>query len=252
MNLFKQQKQFLSQVIDGQKVTPDIIGAKKLSKTQAVSIYQEAYYARLQDALLEKYKSVWTILGDKKFSTLCQKYIKSHKSTNYNLGNYGNEFIKFLGQEKNVKDKFPFLINLSEFEYLFDQVFHSQTEKQAPYEKDTFPPLKDTSCFKFVSYLKLPIFQYDVYSIWMAVQSGSQVPDQGLLPATQYLLLSKNKDSVFVRVIDELTSHFLKCSLKGQNLSDIMTSYEGSNKGPDDLSKTLRIILDSYALVEIV
>ena len=250
MDLFKRQKQFFLQVVDDQNVTTDIIGAKKLSGTQALSIYQEAYHARLQDALSEKYESVWTILGDKEFSTLCQKYIRSNKPTNYNLGNYGGKFCQFLSREKIIKDKFPFLINLSEFEDLFDQVFHSQTEKLASYNKDTFPPLRDTSCFKLVSYLKLPIFQYNIYDIWRAAQNGTQ--EQNLLPTTQYLLLSKNKDSVFVRVIDQMTSYLLKCSLEGQNLSDIMASYKSSNLSPDDLSKSLRTLLNSYVLVEIV
>ncbi len=246
-SLLKQQKQFLSQVIDNTKVTKDIIGATSLSGKQAISIYQEAYFARLQEVLSEKYESIRHILGDDKFYNISQKYIKQNKSTDYNLENYGKGFSSFLKKEQKIKKDFPFLIGLSEFENLMDQVFHAPTEKLKKYNEKTFPKLKGTSRFKLASYVKLPIFQYNIYDIWKATQENSQID---ILSITQYLLISKNKNTVFVREIDGLTSHILKSSLKGQNLSEIMNSYR--NITFNDLLSSLENILDSYILVKVI
>lgn len=246
-HLFKRQKQFLSQVIDNLGNTTGIIGARNLSGKQAMRIYHEAYFARLQDALLEKYDSVWAVLGDKKFHNICQRYIKQNKPTDYNLENYGGEFSNFLKKEKVIEKDFPFLVGLAEFENLMDQVFHAPTEKLRKYNEKTFPELKDTSYFKLVSYLKLPVFQYNICDIWKATQEDEQIE---ILPTTQYLLISKNKNAVFVREIDKFTSYFLKSCLKGQNISEVMNSYK--NIGFDDLLLSLEEILESYVLVKVV
>ena len=140
--LLKRQKQFLSQVIDNVKVTKDIIGPTSLSGKQAISIYKEAYFARLQEVLSEKYESIQHVLGDDKFYNISQKYIKQNKSTDYNLENYGKEFSNFLKREQKIKKDFPFLTGLAEFESLMDQVFHAPTEKLKKYNKKTLPNLK--------------------------------------------------------------------------------------------------------------
>ena len=246
-HLFKRQKQFLSQVVDNLEVARGIIGARNLSGKQAMCIYHEAYFARLQEVLLEKYGGVWSVLGDKRFHNVCQKYIKQNKSIDYNLENYGENFCDFLKKEKTIKKDSPFLADLAEFENLMDQVFHASTEKLRRYNEKTFPQLKGTACFKLVSYLKLPVFQYNIYDIWKATQDDSQID---VLPTTQYLLISKNKNAVFVREISKFTSYFLKCSLKGQNILEIMNGYK--NVDFDDVLLSLEEILESYVLVKVV
>ena len=102
-SLFKRQKQFLSQVIDNKGSVLGIRGPTKLSGKQAISIYQEAYFARLQEVLSEKYESVQCVLGDDKFYNISKKYIKHNKSTDYNLENYGKGFSSFLKKEPKIK-----------------------------------------------------------------------------------------------------------------------------------------------------
>ena len=246
-SLFKRQKQLLSQVIDNKGSVLGIKGPTKLSGKQAISIYQEAYLARLQEVLLGKYESVQCVLGDDKFYNICKKYIKYNKSTDYNLENYSKGFSSFLKKESKIKKDYPFLTGLAEFENLMDQVFHCPTEKLKKYRENTLPKFKKTSRFKLVAYLKLPVFKYNVYDIWRATQDDEQIE---VLQKTQYLLISKNKNTVFVREIDKFTSYFLKSCLKGQNIFEIMNNYK--NVKFDDLILSLENVFDSYILVKIL
>ena len=100
--LFKRQKQFLSQIIDNSKITKDIVGPTTLSEKQAISIYQEAYLARLQEVLSQKYESIQCILGYDTFYDISKKYIKQNKSTDYSLDNYGKGFSHFLKKEQKI------------------------------------------------------------------------------------------------------------------------------------------------------
>ena len=246
-SLFKQQKQFLSQVIDNLKVTNNIIGPTSLSGKKAISIYQEAYFARLYEVLSEKYKSIQCILGNDKFYNISKKYIKQNKSTEYNLEYYGKGFSSFLKKEQKIKKGVPFLIGLAEFEDIMDQVFHAPTEKLKKYSEKTLPQFKKTSRFKLVSYLKLPVFKYNIHDIWKATQNNKQIE---ILSRTQYLLISKSKNTVFVREIDKFTSYFLKSCLKKQNISEIMNGYK--NASSNDLLLSLENMFDSYVLVKII
>ena len=139
------------------------------------------------------------------------------------------------------------MVALAEFESLMDQVFHSPTEKLKKYREKTLPKFKKTSRFKVVSYLKLPVFKYNVYDIWRATQDSEQIE---VLQKVQYLLISKSKNTVFVREIDKFTSYFLKSCLKGQNIFEIMNVYKSVKF--NDLIVSLENIFDSYILVKII
>ena len=246
-SLFKRQKQFLSQVMNNKGLLVGIKGPTSLSGRKAVSIYQEAYFARLQEVLSEKYGSIRCVLGYDKFYSISKKYIRQNKSTDYNLENYGKKFSGFLKKELKIKKDYPFLISLAELEYLMDQVFHAPTERLKKYRENTLPKFKKTSRFKLVSYLKLPVFKYNIYDIWKAAHDDEQIR---VLPKTQYLLISKSKNAVFVREIDKFTSYFLKSCLKGQNIFEIMNNCK--NVSFDDLIISLENVFDSYILVKII
>ena len=248
-SLFQRQKEFFAQATSHQKATSDIKGARNLTATQALRIYQEAYPARLHEALLDKYKGVQTVLGDEKFRNLCETYITQHKSKTYNLSNYGEDFPPFLLTSSYLKD-FPFLKDLAELERLLHQVFHCET--QVPYQ-DIHPQIKDTSRFHLASYVRLPVFSYNIYEIWQATQKDEKPPQ--IIQKLQYLLLSKNKATVVVKVIDRLSSHLFQCFLKNQNLSEAIESASQQKNltiDPKSVQDSFEILSHSQALVAIL
>lgn len=246
-NLAQRQKEFFTQVVDCCKATPDLVGARQLSPANALRIYQEAYPARLHEALAEKYKGVWTVLGDEKFHNLCAEYIRHNKSQTYNLENYGKEWPEFLQQKKDI---FPFLTELATFEKIFHQIFHCQTEEVL--KQNRYDHVTESSSFQFVSYLQLPVFHYNIYGIWQATKKGVQ-PSQ-IMEKTEYVLFSKERDRVLVKVIDPLLFHLLKCFCAGKNLLEALEEVNrqvGVVISPQKVQDCFKVLSQSQVIVAI-
>lgn len=102
-----------------------LIPAGKLRADEVMWVYYNDYNVRLQSVLNEHFVSVWKILGDDLFFEVGKAYIKSHPSPFYDLGLYGEKFASFL-KDHEVTTEFPFLPELAEIEYHFQDFFHAQ------------------------------------------------------------------------------------------------------------------------------
>jgi len=101
-----------------------LIPAGKLRADEVMWVYYNDYHIRLQSVLNEHFVSVWKILGDDLFFEVGKKYIQTHPSPFYDLGLYGEKFSDYL-RDQEVSEEFPFLPELADIEYHFQDFFHA-------------------------------------------------------------------------------------------------------------------------------
>lgn len=126
MSLVQFQKKFLSSISNQtenwfkEHITP----GGTLTQEAAINVYRGDYYARLSEAIGERYESVWFVLGDEDFLQLAREFIESNPSGVRDLGSYAEEFPQYL-KACSHHDEFPFLSDLAFFEQNFWRLFHS-------------------------------------------------------------------------------------------------------------------------------
>lgn len=213
--------------------TDSITPAGQLTNgASALRIHQRGYVCRLTEALGETYEAVWSVVGDESFFELSEGYIKSHRSSSYNLNDYGRHFAEFIEGTSHMVD-FPFLADLARFELAFFDAFHSPEHQPLkpsdlvqigthPYSILTFGPS--------VTFLH---FSSSVYEIWKLRKQRERKVPQFLGP--QFLAVYKKNGLIFVDQISEREFNMLFALRSGVSPGDYLddASYPHDLKAAD-------------------
>jgi hypothetical protein len=70
--------------------------SQSLNSFERLEIYNKQYWYRLHDCLEDDFPGLLAILGQKKFSTLCEAYLVNYPSTNFDLNALGNKLPQFI------------------------------------------------------------------------------------------------------------------------------------------------------------
>ena len=110
-----------------------ILRSKNLTARERVSIYANAYYARLVECLGECFPVFRRALGEEVFSGFALEYIQRYPSQSYTLDRLGENFSRFLQETRPdrsddgcrpVETNWPdFLFDLATLEWTIAQVF---------------------------------------------------------------------------------------------------------------------------------
>jgi hypothetical protein len=147
-----------------------ILAALPYSKEESLArlnIYRNNVFGNFNSVLESIFEAVAKLVGDEYFTQLCDSYNRKFYSKSGNLDNYGDEFPKFLTQEKS-QHKLAFLPDLAKLELLYHKsyfadsapVFDLDKFKKIPQKK--FFDLKfkiNPSCFIIAS-------KFAIFSIW--------------------------------------------------------------------------------------
>jgi hypothetical protein len=101
------------------------------TSVERLSIYANAYYARLLECLGEEFPVLRQTLGDETFNGFAFDYLQRYPSQSYTLGKLGESFACYLAETRpaeaddgDVPANWPeFLIDLATLEWTFSQVF---------------------------------------------------------------------------------------------------------------------------------
>lgn len=193
-----------------------------LNVEETIRIYRTDYFARLSEVLGVLYETVWMILGDDDFRSLCQEYIESHPSSFQNLSHYGEEFPNFLKGHAHSKD-FPFLAEVAELEQGHWSIFHrpnTYTAHDWPMENELAPELKiklDPNTILFSSsYRCVDLFFH---------RNQSAETFRGEINRPQFALLYKTQDMVRMLELTRVQFELLD-SLEKHNLEEALCSLE--------------------------
>ncbi len=83
-------------------IFPDIATPSSISRQSRLTIYQEAYFTRLIDALICDFPATQRLIGETLFSQLAKQYIKQYPSQQASLHGLGRHFPLFLEQHHSL------------------------------------------------------------------------------------------------------------------------------------------------------
>jgi hypothetical protein len=78
--------------------------SQALTSVERLSIYANAYYARLLECLGEEFPVLKQTLGEETFDAFAFGYLQQYPSRSYTLGKLGENFARFLAETRPVED----------------------------------------------------------------------------------------------------------------------------------------------------
>ncbi|HVX12596.1 MAG TPA: DNA-binding domain-containing protein [Pirellulales bacterium] len=108
-----------------------IAPSRNLTGLERLSIYHNAYFARLLECMRSIYPAVARTLGDEAFDSLALGYLQAYPSRSYTLDRLGHNFAQFLDETRPDRDdagqpteEWPdFLLELARLEWAISEVF---------------------------------------------------------------------------------------------------------------------------------
>ena len=187
--------------IPPEQVEQVISRSQALLSVERLSIYANAYYARLLECLGEEFPVLKQTLGEEAFNGFAFGYLQNYPSRSYTLNRLGANFAAFLaetrppaesdgaaagaaadGNSSLLADDWPdFLIDLATLEWTFSQVFDGPGVEKEPLLEatelrnigiDRWPSarLETVPCLKLLA-LRFPVNPY-----YTAVRHGETPP----------------------------------------------------------------------------
>lgn len=110
-----------------------VLPSRAQSSVERLSIYANAYYARLLECLRAEFPMLARAVGEDAFDQFALHYLQRYPSSSYTLGRLGAKFAQFLDETRPGREAsaaafaepgWPdFLVDLATLEWTFDEVF---------------------------------------------------------------------------------------------------------------------------------
>lgn len=248
----KQIQQELANTITGTQVdrVSEWIGAPKgMRPSEALEIYRRGHIARMTEALGETFETVWWVLGDDLFFSLCEDYLHKFPSRSYNLNDFGARFVDYLRQVRKQLPA-PFLIDLADFEWQFQEVFHA---KHTPLNaSEILTQIRDlsTTRFSFSSASRVLEYPYAVYTLWQQRKSDPERSAELMWDTPQSLLLYRHSENVHVLRLIQTDYFILKGLCLGRSVGDVLA--EASTRFPEMKEDTVSNLFEFLYHSEII
>lgn len=206
--------------------------SRKLSASERLAVYGNAYYARLLDCLGEVFPILLRTLGEDTFHGFAFGYLQSYPSKSYTLNHLGRRFPDYLRETRpqggDSADWADFLIDLAELEWAIYDVFDGPgLEDEEPMELPDFAaiPQEDwlTLRFRTAPCLRLLEFSYPVNAHYTAVRGS----DDGMhldFPERKPSFLALSRRNYIVRryPLNEAQFLLLQSFSEGQSLGEAL------------------------------
>jgi hypothetical protein len=156
-----------------------------LTAEERLSIYANAYWARLLECLGDAFPVLRTALGEEVFDSFAFEYLQRYPSRSYTLDKLGERFPQFLDETRPPDASWPdFLVDLARLEWNLAKVFDGPgVEGQSllsPADLEGVPPERFAAARLVpVVCLRLLTFRYPVNAYYTAArqaEEGDEVP----------------------------------------------------------------------------
>ncbi len=247
MKIRDRQIQFLNSVSSKSPEAPTAFHPSgTLSAEEAIGVYQEAYLARLTEALGEIFESIWEVLGDDRFYLLANRYFDFYPPQSYNLNDVGRNFVNFLSKSKEVRD-FPFIVEMADFESQVFDVFHKESIK-SPHIN--FEAIESDFRICFFGCVRFLNYSYNVHEIWLKAKAGDEVTDISE-ELSSYMIFTKNQN-VIVEKMNLHQYRFGKELMLGRSFMETLDTFEKEflDISPDEVQDMFEIFRESGVIRE--
>jgi len=103
-----------------------------LGGSEQFAVYRYAYLYRLITTLSWDFRSIYLIVGEKRFSRMAREYLREYPPRHWSLHFIGMNFHRFLNRD-STKRKWPFLPDLARFEWEMIRVQAGRSERQVSF-----------------------------------------------------------------------------------------------------------------------
>ena len=123
---------------DSVSVDTLLTGSSKLTPSDRLAVYANAYFARLVECLGEVFPILKRTLGEEVFTGFATDYLREHPSRAYTLHLLGARFPQFLAEGRPPRDEIDtpdwadFLVDLARFEWDLYEVFDGPGIEDTP------------------------------------------------------------------------------------------------------------------------
>lgn len=181
-NLLALQKKFQQYLLDNNfSITKAIVHTKQINASERLGIYQNAYIARLIEALANNYPILHTFIGEELFNQLAKYYLERYPSTQPSIRWFGEHLANFLNAENNFLSpplNAPYLRELAEFEWKLSLAFDSLEEgnlsmqTMASFAPEVWPFLY------FIPHVSVQeaYFSWNIVPLWKALNNNQAPP----------------------------------------------------------------------------
>lgn len=191
-----------------------LVGSEKLSVSERLAIYQNAYRSRLVEALAKDYPVIRQLLGEDAFSSLCHAYIAVYPSGSFSLRWLGRSMASFLASRE---DHSALMAELARFEWALIEAFDAADARVAD-EADgatiaigAWPALK----LSFHPSLRFVICRWNTLALWRAAQDKIPPPDPTALPQSITCIVWRDDLTTRYRTLDADEADALAAAAEG-------------------------------------
>lgn len=174
-----------------------VVGTCKVPADIRLGIYENAYRARLHEALMTTYPALQNYLGDEQFEELCFAYIDSHPSEFRSIRWFGDKLDSFM--DANIPyQEFPYLSELAKLEWTMSLVFDAANAPVLQLEnmQNVPPEAWGTMRLQIHPSAYRLSFAWNTVQIWQAIDVPTAPHPQQTKP-THWLFWRKEHSSQF-------------------------------------------------------
>ncbi len=232
-----------------------VCSTRNFGASERLSVYANAYYARLLECLGESFPVLKHALGEETFNEFAFGYLQNYPSRSYTLNRLGDEFARHLDETRPKSsaaeplgpDWPDFLIDLARLEWTIGQVFDGPgLEQEDPFDYQSFqavsPEQWSQARLTLAVCLRLLQFSYpvnDYYTRARRAKEGEETP----LPAArrQFVAISRRQYVVRRYELSEPQYRLLESLQSGQTIGRAIESAAEIMEADDEkLAASLR------------
>ena len=190
------EQQFLSHVRGGPTFPRDWCAQGLVDSSVGLSIYANAYGARLREALEADHPILSRYLGDSLWAEFCDGYIEAHPSQVRSLRHFGAQGAAWLAQHKPFAE-YPLLAELADFERTLLDVFDAADAERIDWsvmqslDASAWPGLR----LSFHPSLRLLLTKTNAVDVWRALKE-ERPPPAAAASATPARLLWRDLERI--------------------------------------------------------
>jgi hypothetical protein len=222
VTLTELQQCFLDAMLsDDDSVKHHVVEQGELSREQRVSIYKNAYKARLTESIETDHEILGIYLGDELFEQMAQGYIKTFPSNNRSLRNFSNHLPEYLKQISPFKEH-PVIAELARFERRLLDAFDAADAKRATLDELKLIPEHcwPTMTFRLHPSAQLFTTDYNCVECWQALKVN-QIPPEPNNQIRNWLIWRNHERLTEFMSLTGTELQILEFMLSGKTFADI-------------------------------
>ena len=200
--------------------------SKTKNLIEKLAIYQQNHFGNITQALQSTYLVLNQIMGEGRFSTIAQNFIKQYPPKEANINRYGAEFSLFIENEPLLQD-YPYLSGVAKLEWAAHTAFLSPLTE--PLDIAVLGALADESVIDLKITLapsvNLVHSEYPILAIWQANQPGVEPSaEMKMNKSEEQLLVMRENDKFSIQPITKAEYELLASIQAGSYFNDSIQS----------------------------